>query len=274
MTALEAEARGVVEARLLDCENLASAVKSLAGLFGMSELEFRTRLSELEIDFEHASVAPEAQIPVGLGIDDVDALPVATGTKWFHGTRAKSSADFPEGLLPTRDAVLRLLPDLGEIAKQWISEPEWLDYVNSLDSSDREWAKKVREKRRQKYDRGPFAFLVRDVVITADGQPQKPYHKRGSEVLEILCWDFQDVFGRPLLEEYLRATRPCLVAFVEPRCEPRCVRAALSYVYHALHELRLSIWCNTNFDGNGTAVPRERFSHIEWITGLDPGDHE
>jgi hypothetical protein len=203
----------------------------------MAEREFRTRLSEFEIDFDHETVAPETQVHVGLGIDDVEKLPVATSTKWFHGTRAKPGADFPEGLLPTQDALTRLLPDLKEIATRWVSEPQWLEYVNSLDSSERPWARKVRQKRRQTYDRGPFAFLVRDIVMTADGQPQKPYHKRGSEVLEILCWDFQDVFGKPLLDEYLRATRPCLVAFVEPRCEPRSTKAALSYVYYALHGL-------------------------------------
>src|SRR5262245_39227513 len=140
MTAPGAEARSVVEERLLDCGTFASAVESLAGLFGMSEREFRKRLSELEIDFHHDTLPPEAQVHVGLGIDGVDALPVATRTKWFHGTRAQSDADFPEGLLPTQDAVPRLLPELRDIAKQWISEPEWLDYVNSLDSSDRKWA--------------------------------------------------------------------------------------------------------------------------------------
>jgi len=250
---------------VLDCANLDSAIQSLAGLFGASESEFREKILKLEINFDHDTLPPEAQIHAGLGFDDYTRLPVANRTKWFHGTRAQSGADFAEGLLPTREAFEHLLPTLGAIAKQWISEGDWFDYVSGLDSSDRQYARIVRKKRRQTIDRGPFAFLVRDLVVTADSMPQKPYQERGSEILELVCWDFEEVFGRPLLEKYLQSTRSCLVVFAEPKCEPHYVRAALTYVYYALHDLGFSIQCNTNFDGQGVPVPPEWIDRIEWL---------
>jgi len=80
-----------------------------------------------------------------------------------------------------------------------------------------------------------------------------------------LCWDFEEVFGLPLLDEYLQSTRSCLVIFAEPKCEPHYVRTALTYVYYTLHDLGLSIQCNTNFDGQGVPVPSEWFDQIEWL---------
>src|SRR5439155_20850539 len=158
---------------VLDSASLDSAIHSLAGLFGTSEAGFREKLLKLPIDFDHHRLPPEAQIHGGLGLDDFRKLPVANRTTWFHGTRAEPGAEFSEGLLPTRDALEQLLPTLGAIAKRWISEADWLNYVKSLDSSNRRWAKLVRHKRLQTVDRGPFAFLVRNVVVNADSKPQK-----------------------------------------------------------------------------------------------------
>jgi hypothetical protein len=154
---------------------------------------------------------------------------------------------------------------VGKIAQQWISEAEWKDYLASIETSERRWAKLARAKCRRNYDLGPFAFLVRDAALHGDAAGQKPYQTRGSQVFEIVCWDFEEVFGRPLLDEYRAATQPCFVVFLEPHCTPHRVRAALTYAHHMLTGLGMALHCNTNFDGNGKPVPREWINGIEWL---------
>ncbi len=253
------------QSKVLDCSDVNRAVESLAPLFVMSAAAFSDKLLSLQVNWNHATLPAETQIHQAMGFENVEGLPVADRTKWFHGTRAKSGTEFPAGLLPTRDVLTFLSPDLWDIAKDWISKREWDDYLASLQSSDREWAKKARRKMSQKFDLGPFAFLVREAPLLQEPACQKPYQERGSELLEIVCWDFKDVFSKPLLELYLESTRPCFVVFTEPRCQPRCVRAALTYVYYRLHNLGLSLDCNTNFDGNGSPVPYSWIEKVDWL---------
>jgi hypothetical protein len=110
---------------------------------------------------------------------------------------------------------------------------------------------------------GPFAFLVKDAALHKYDD-----HKdftRICETLEDVCADCEDVFRHRLREAYEAATRPCLVIFTRPGDWDGAVRAALNYVHRALVGLDQSFESNTNFNGEGVAVPRSWIDCVEWL---------
>jgi len=226
----------------------------------------REHLATFEVNWEHRTQDGDEQIHRSLGFESLDDLPTSQFTMWFHATRAIPGADFPDGLLPTMQALDRLWPILAPLALRWISQERWEEYRLSWGTGDRPFVEQFNRKGLVDTWEGPFAFLVRGCAVGGRDAGHKDFTKVGSEALEDICGDFEEVFGKPLGEEYVKATRRCLVVFTAPWCEPRYVRAALLYAYCSMRGLDPGFRGNDNFVGNGKqGVPREWIQKIELL---------
>lgn len=249
----------------LDCTDLDSSIASLAEVLGVSSETLRQHLVTFDVNWDNPRDDGDKQVHRSLGFNSHLDLPIAAATKWFHATRAVPEADFADGLLPTMAALERLWPVLRPLALRWITAEQWDDYRESWDSSDRPFARQFVRKQMVKTWEGPFAFLVRACAVGGSDAGHKDFTKLGSEALEDICGDFEDLFGHSLREAYLKATRRCLIVFTTPWCNHDSVRSALFYAYAALHGIEPGFRGNSNFVGSGHAVPREWVQKIDWL---------
>jgi len=247
----------------LDCSSFEAALESLARLLGRTERELTVSLESYAIDAESCD-PPQDQLARAVGFSGREALPDADEITWFHASRARPGSAFSEGLLPTNQALPLLWAIFADLAKRWVSDREWADYRRSFTVSDRYFAVQHRMKCQAPGWEGPFAFLVRDAAIGLHCG-----HKSFTsipEVAEDICGDFEQVFGQPLRNEYVKATAPCLVVFSVPGPRVGAVGAALTYVYRTIHQAPQSLMSNTNFSGSGRAVAPKHIVRVEWLT--------
>jgi hypothetical protein len=229
----------------------------------MSDRYLEAKIAGCKLDWRHASIAPEDQLVLQMGISNQSQLPAPSAIRWFHATRAPIGTTFEEGLLPTLAALPKLWDLLGQLASQWMTAEQWGEYRSSFDRTDRHFAQQFPGKCIAPGWEGPFAFLVKDAALH-----RHDAHKdftRISEVAEDICADFEQVHQLPLRAAYEAATRPCLVVFTTPGDTPGTIKAALNYVHRALNGLEHGYQSNTNFSGRGTAVPAEWIDRVEWL---------
>jgi hypothetical protein len=231
----------------------------------MSERALITTLRRCEINWHHHRFSPEEQVVHHvLDAEGYTSLPAPSAVRWFHATRARPGTMFDEGLLPTMAALPKLWESLGPLAGPLIGNAEWAHYRASFDTADRFFVNQFHNKRICPGWEGPFAFLVKDAALGREDGGHKDF-TRICETLEDICADFKEVFGLSLQTQYENATRPCLIVFRIPGDWSGAVRAALNYVHRHANGLDCGLECNTNFSGEGQAVPASWIEEIEWL---------
>jgi hypothetical protein len=246
---------------VLDCSSVEHAARCLCGLLGISSVELSRRVDEIEVDWNHPSVAPDTQVLIQFGVDP-NAPPEPAAVRWFHATRAVPGSRFQKGLLPTLQATPKLWGDLGACAAAWLSEADWLKYQHSFSRGDRTYSSQFRSKRLARGWEGPFAFLVKDAALN-----RHRGHKDFTQICEAaedICADFEEVYGQSLRDAYVASTRPCLVVFTRPGPWHGAVRAAANYVFRSHRGIDCGFDCNTNFSGKGNPVPFLWIDAVEW----------
>ncbi len=112
---------------------------------------------------------------------------------------------------------------------------------------------------------GPYAMLGREFAFNASEIGNHDYLKL-PEIIEDVCWGYQEKFKESIQEEIMAALQPCIVKF-EDRSGTRSdvIRPVLQYCLCKARNEELHIHANTCFDGGGEAVPFEAIQRIDYV---------
>lgn len=248
----------------LDCESCESTINSSAAILGIAPGKLVSKLlsfnyDALPQDVRRSHSYRELLLRHALGVGWL-SLPAPAAVHWFHATRGAPGTRFEEGLLPTSAVLDRVWGFLGQLASEWVTPAEWPDFRRNMRGPG---AQQYGWKRISGTDEGPFAFLVRRVIF----QPEALYNHDYlgvPEIVEDICLNFEETFGKPLRERFVETTRGCIVKFRSYAPRPDALGAALMYVDAVMREKALSVECNTCYLGEGVAVAPSDILKIEW----------
>jgi hypothetical protein len=216
-----------------------------------------------------AVALPDAAVPASADRENpvlaiVDAVARSVGASaaaperihYFHGTRVMDPGRLPvEGLrpldaaLPTIwKAIAALIPEVGacELARL-------RDDMSAGHAGPHTYQLRAQSCR----ERGPYAHLVRDVLVHPEAYSSVDY-LAGGEIAVDVCCAVRERFGVDAPSRWATATVPCIVEFTGPAEHVQgALASALWYVRAGLDGQR-TWYANWGFDGRGEAVPAAR----------------
>jgi hypothetical protein len=233
----------------LDCYSVDTAMTSLAELLGILPEALGQMFDQLPIsrfDDKHRATLQRPQELLWQLIFGRHQPPTPDIVYWFHATRVQPTTDFAEGLLPLNERV--------SITRQFLTE---LAIRNGLKTEASAVMSGNPEKMRHKIHHGPFAYLVRDAILT-ENEIGHDYLKT-PELVEDLVPSLE------LVACFQRETTPCIVKFRTSDPRPDTVPVALYYCYLAAWGEPPGIFGNTCYNGEGVAVPANDIVLIEYL---------
>ncbi|HUY13914.1 MAG TPA: hypothetical protein VMX16_09845 [Terriglobia bacterium] len=250
---------------VLDCGSFHSAVESSAALLGITGKELLNRLNAF--DGESLSTAARHNHPY----EDLlirktfrvepSELPAPPVIYWFHATRVPPDTRFQDGIQPLSQILGRVWAFLGSLASGWSTPTEWLAFKNGMRG---QFADQYARKVTSGFNEGPFAFLVREVVLLRDRVGANHDFLGIPELVEDICLSYEGMFGHCLRARFSAATRPCIVKFRSTDPGRNALAAALMYVHRKAKGQELDLSCNTCYSGEGRAVPPHGILQVEW----------
>jgi hypothetical protein len=234
----------------IDCESYSSSLASLAGLYGASSESIKDYLSSFDLDAEYEPY--QADMDAGsllqLRFDQKFGSPrhSVTGISWFHLTRTSPKNQFSKGILPLGAALPQLwdmviaIPE-DETKKRRLQELRTNGVPNEL------YQMKVHDA----LHHGPYAMLVRESAFNSSGMGNHDF-LAAPEIIQDICWGYQEKFNESIEDEIMAALRPCVVKF-EDRSGTRTdvIDPILRYCHCKAWSQELHIHTNTCYDGQG-----------------------
>ncbi|MEU7846928.1 hypothetical protein AB0B69_05930 [Micromonospora parva] len=224
----------------LDCEDVDTALRSLAAAAGVDEATLRAVLlawdpdrSDWAEDEDPWVAVPRAilaELSVDIGGVKFD------GAYYFHGTRVlRPHAFLQGGILPLGAILDRLWDDLYGLCDDQVTPAQWRalrqdlegETGSTLRAEDGGWL--YRLKFASEFHHGPYASLVRDLTLDPiDGQHD---YLRSPETIE----DITRCLGLGLQERFEARARSCIVKFRHSEVNRHTVEAALLFVLARIH---------------------------------------
>jgi hypothetical protein len=219
----------------LDCEDVDSALRSLATAAGVGEAALGEVLLAHRPDQteRHAGEDPWVAIPravfAAVGVDIADVR--FDGAYYFHGTRVLHPHDFVrDGIQPLGAMLDRLWNDLYGLCAGEVTSTKWRalrrelegDTHTPLHDEDSAWS--YRLKFAAPTHQGPFASLVRDHTVAPIGGEHN--YLQSPEIIE----DIAGSVGLGLQTLFEAQATSCVVKFRHRRVNQRTVEAALLYL--------------------------------------------
>lgn len=248
---------------MLDCESFESALDSSADLLRMSSRALRTALG----DFDYNAVPADERarrsygdlLPIyALRVRSSD-LPRPKSIMWFHSTRVRPELTFHDGIRPLPLQLESIWRELGDIASEWVNPNDWKWFRSNMKGRG---AQQYDIKTRSNHHAGPYAFLVRDVILNPLRENHNYCHI--PEIVEDICLSYSHTYGHPLADRFRNATRPCIVKFRDSKSPPGALDAALMYLHRKIRGKDLFDQCSTCFDGSGQTIPASSIIRVEW----------
>jgi len=241
------------------------AVESSAALLGITGTELLKQLNAF--DWESVSTADGCKHPYEDFLIkktfrvERSELPAPPVIYWFHATRVAPDTRFEDGIQPLSQALDRVWAFLGCLASAWSTRTQWLEFRNGMRG---QFADQYARKVSSGFNEGPFAFLVRDVVLLRDRMEANHDFLGIPELVEDICLSYEEMFGHCLRTRFSEATRACIVKFKSTHPRPDALAAALMYVHRKAKGQELERNCNTCYSGDGVAVPPDDIVQVEW----------
>ena len=178
-------------------------------------------------------------------------------------TRCLPSNNFERGLLPLPDVLEETWEILLKLAPSSVTASEWNEFKASVEKNS---LYKYRLSKNIQY--GPYGVLIGDLSFNAY-VGQDHYLREAPEIVILICKEYEKQFGLPLLDEYIKITKPCQVKFKTDSSDFKDLLAALSYVYE-LEQPHPSIWLhNSNcYCGQGSAVLPTQILKVSFLDEL------
>lgn len=248
----------------IDCESYESALASLSGVYSASSGDIKDYFSNFDLDSEYEKYREE--------MDSSDLLQLkfnqrfgspkysVTGVSWFHLTRTLEGTRFSEGILPLGEALPKIWDTLAFILKTKKKQQQ-LQELRTNGVPNLQFKLKVPQKSLH----GPYAMLVRESAFRSAEIGNHDYLEL-PEIIEDICWGYQETFKESIQGEIKAALRPCIVKF-EDRSgrQSDVIRPVLQYCLCKARNEELHFHANTCFDGGCAAVPFESIEKIEFL---------
>jgi hypothetical protein len=218
---------------VLDCENFATTLTSVAAAADVSErvlLEALRRFDPDAVDSSmdwYGAVPKAALASIGISLDASRFDAVCA----FHGTRTLDPGRFlRDGIMPLGMMLDRLWNDLYSIAGGHVTGAEWRAIRAAIEAGPLppgpagHSAYLYRLKTKSSSLHGPYASLVRDHAIAPiEGQHD---YLQIPEIVE----DIARFTGTDLQDRFERAARSCLVKFRHDTANPGMTESAVTYL--------------------------------------------
>lgn len=239
---------------ILDCTSPESAKQSLCKIFNATEIELLALLRSVrpyESNYQRPEDVIYEQICTQFG------LPSSSVTvTWFHGSRVEDLNSFYKyGILPKTAARALIEPRLKELA---IGLKRKGENPFSLSLSGKQVV----------HDEGPFAALIKDVVIHAPS----PYHSyvKAPEIVEDISGELLGENYSQLVNRYQKITKSCVVAFLSNSRGDEIPKALLylKLVEDGDSAIDAAAAANAFFCADGKIIPPEQIQSIEQLNAL------
>jgi hypothetical protein len=246
----------------IDCESYESALASLSGVFGASSEDIKDYLSRFDLDSEYENYKGDMDAGdlLQIKVDQEFGGPQrsVTGISWFHLTRTLDGTTFSEGILPLGAALPKVWDILVSIPKDERKRRR-LEELRTNGVPNYQYQLKVPHA----LHHGPYAMLVRESAFNASDIGNHDYLKL-PEIIEDVCWGYQERFKEGIEAEIKAALRPCIVKFKDwPRFD--VVDVVLHYCLCKAQNAELHNHANACFDGQGEVVPFESIQRIDYL---------
>lgn len=185
-----------------------------------------------------------------------------TEIHWFHLTRVSINGDFEGSIKPLGKQIEHIWSYLYELVKELITESDWNKFKNGISNSGNEGIL-YKLKMSNPFHWGPYAMLVKGVAFKSKEMGNHDY-LNAPEIIEDICLGFSSVFNNiNLLEKYAQSTVPSIVHFRSREVDHKVIGPILLYLYNTIRNKKLSIHCNTCFDGQGKEIPESDIIKVE-----------
>lgn len=251
----------------LDCHNVDSTLTSIGTLLSTDRCRLRAALmgfpfSEFEASRPHPDDLhdPPRVVLWNRIVGPGATPPIPDVTYWFHATRVPPGTDFAEGIQPLGERLPAIKAFLATLAGQLDLPPASQETATSFWGQQGGFQSSLKAPCPLHW--GPFAFLVRDAILQRASSTHD--YLATPEIVEDLAGIMAGDSAPRLIDEFRKATKPCIVKF---RCaEPRAdvVEVALFYSYSTLWGQEQSIETNTCFDSEGRSIPFSDIAEIEY----------
>ena len=248
--------------KMIDCENLESAIISVCDLFSCADTDLSFQLRQIEIEKIYEEGGPDYPPDEFIYRELVSMFgkPVhPESICWFHLTRTYPGNDFDEGILPLGMA-LESIWDMIFRAFESTGHYDRLLSMKTQGVGNGLYQLKVPDP----FYWGPFAMLVKDVAFSAHRIENHDYLKL-PEIIEDICNCYLNKFEVSIHSDIEKALVPCIIKFKADSKGEFGIRPAIHYVYKCIKGEPVSQRSNICFDAKGKAIPMKDIIKIEYI---------
>lgn len=266
--------RIAVDAVGLDCESPQTARSSVAKILRLSPDRLVTFLRDFDFEEvpENFRLTSENQGELLLKtiLFNLNCEWGFSHSSWFHLARCAPTESFQDGLLPLPDVIHKLWEFLFHINSYGLPKSKWETFKARFESSrlghSTSEMKNYHERMSHQHHHGPNGVLIGDLdVIVALGQDG---FFRTPEIVHTICTAFLNEFNHPIHNDFLKATKPCVVKFKTSLHSQRYLSKALVYLYE-LEQPNSDFleYLDISYIGNGIPIHAD---HIQSRRFLDP----
>ena len=251
---------------ILDCTSFDSTLTSLESLLQLSH----QTLLDIITSFDCAQYAKDhpnddrklKEILLDLFIKHGGNPQIPVYTCWFHGTRVLTPDSLLAGIRPLNEQIDRLWQDLFGLARNWITESEWNDFNQTIETSDlNASSEQYRHRLNFPADWGPHAVLIRDCLLDS-GRFGSVNYLHTPETVEDISLSFKRHFSHDLQTAFHNNSRPCIVKFRDRRPNPDVIGVAATYLW-CRTQGETCIRCNTCYEGNRKSIAKTEILNLE-----------
>jgi hypothetical protein len=211
----------------LDCESIESTYASLETILGVKENALRLLFDSIKVYGEKDCRPSYSDFLLSFIQEKKGCNTCFEQTCWFHATRTWPDNNYDEGILPTKDAIPKILKWLNRDTSQSIRQCNLTDdmVVNKC------------------HNGGPYGFLIKDFA----------WVENDTYVQYFKCPEIVKDLG--LEKIYTEKTVPRIVKFVNQHTPIEALSMALLYVYHNHCNLKIDYKGELAYSFDGKNIP-------------------
>jgi hypothetical protein len=243
---------------ILDCESTDSIYESLEAIAGAKRDAIESFLKSTDLNRAPRYYPPNDFLLHGFKQTFRSGL-FYDATCWFHLTRVDDAATFDGGILPLGPQLDSIFNSLYRLLDGVVSKQQWDDFRQEI---RRRGSHIYKMKTENRFHWGPYAILIRDVAFKPKEVGNHDYFL-GPEIIEDICYCFEEIYRVDVLGVFLNKTKPCIVKFIDAGTRTDYVRTALWHLHKIAWQEKCTDYCNNCFDGKGVPVRKDQILSVE-----------
>ena len=249
---------------ILDCESYATALRSICGIFNLSEeslvnfLKDHTLYDEYNTKYSEITDFNNFLCCTFINEYNID-LTLLKSVYWFHLARTMDHQAYNMGILPLGEVEHKLLEDVYQLVRNAISHEEWKRIVKKL------YCFAQHSCRLAKIYHGPYAILIKEQAYHLN-EPGHHDYLAVPETIEDLCTVAKEETGIDLLSMFQKASYPIIVKFLtdSQKGHRNIIKDTILYLHKKCLGEKISPE-GYGFDSEGKAILPSQIVKIEIV---------